>query len=87
MNLKKSTKINAVMFYDNKTNNVIGSTDMNITFDDYNKKCKKNGVNLKTMYNFNFTLNKTVMSNEYIFKLYSYSDNRYNCSYIELNTV
>ncbi len=39
------------------------------------------------MYNFNFTLNKTVKSNEYTFKLYSYSDSRYNCSYIELNKV
>lgn len=87
MNLKKSTKINAVMFYDNKTNNVIGSTDMNITFDDYNNKCINNGVNLKKMYNFNYTLNKTIKSDKYIFKLYSYSDNRYNCSYIELNIL
>lgn len=88
MNLNKNTRINALMYVDKNNSTVVSSRDLNMIFDSYVNSCD-NGIktNLNAMYRFNYTKEKSMTSNEYEFTIYSYQDNRYNCSFIELKKL
>ena len=88
MILNKNTQINAVMYFDKNNSTVVSSSDLNMSFESYLNGCNNMiKANLNTMYSFNYTKEKSITSNEYEFTIYSYQDNRYNCSFIELKKL
>lgn len=88
MNLNKNTQINGVMYHDKNSSSVIGSCDLNMSFETYINRCDNDiKSNLNMMYSFNYTKEKPLISNGYIFTLCSYKDVRYTCSFIELKKI
>ncbi len=88
MNLNKNTQINGVMYYEKNNSNVIGSFDLDMSFETYIDRCNNEiKSKLNRMYSFNYTKEKPIISNGYVFTLCSYKDDRYNCSFIELKKI
>jgi len=96
MKLTKSTKINLVIFRDNNLKNInVFSADMNTTFGQYLKQCKKTLYNSKgkaanipnsinQMLQFNFYFSCSERSCGRTLNLYHYEDARFICSFIEI---
>lgn len=85
MNLDKNTLINGVMYFDKNSSKLICSSDLNTSFENYINSCNQVvKTDLNKMYSFNYTRGNTLISNGYKFTLCSYKDNRYTCSFIEL---
>ena len=82
MKLKPSTKINSVLFYEKNTNEIIGSSDLNMTFGEYNQRSLGK---TQSMYGLNYKLEKTVRSQGYTFKLYICDNDKFVAQFIELS--
>jgi hypothetical protein len=81
MKLKPSTKINSVLFYKKDTNEVIGSSDLNMTFGEYNQRSLGK---TESMLGLDYKLEKTVRSQGYTFKLYVCENENLITQFIEL---
>jgi hypothetical protein len=95
MTLTKNTKINSVLFFEkSKQGKVVFSANLNMTFSEYLKSCKKPvyssnqttliSTNINKMLGFNYILQKSIKSQGYTMKWYAYEDNDFICSFIEL---
>jgi len=88
MNLKKNTQINGVMYYDKNSSIVVNSLDLNMSFESYVNSCNNSmKTSLNKMYSFNYIKGKTLITNEYVFTLFNYKDDRYTCSFIEIKEL
>lgn len=72
MKLKRTTKINAISYIFKSENIVLFSSNMNISVDDYLKKCpKSSNIILKD----NWIFNKSLVSGKNTFYLYNCGHN------------
>jgi hypothetical protein len=81
MKLTKNTKVNAVIFHKNGTDLVIGSMDLNMTFNEYDKLAK--GMT-QSMLNLDYKLKSTLEDEGYIFNHYIHESDKYHAQFIEL---
>jgi hypothetical protein len=80
--LKPNTKVNAVVFYKKNSQEIVMSSDMNMTFDEYNKKSLGK---TQSMYNLDYRLDKTIQSNGYTFKWYVSENEDVLAQFVELS--
>ena len=80
--LKPNTKVNSVVFYKKNSTELIMSTDMNMTFDEYNKKSLGK---TQSMYELDYKLNKTFQHQGRTFKLYVCDNDDVCAQFVELS--
>ena len=96
MKLTKSTRVNAVIFTDKKHEDVaVFSADLNLTFGEYLKRCKKplyDGrgraefvpTSINQMLEFDFNFSHSARSCGKTLNLYHFEDARFKCSVVEI---
>jgi hypothetical protein len=80
--LKPNTKVNSVVFYKKNSKDIILSSDMNMTFDEYNRR---SAGKTQSMYNLDYTLKKTIQSNGHTFKWYVSESEDVLAQFVELS--
>ncbi len=80
--LKPNTKVNSVVFHKKDSTDIIMSCDMNMTFDEYNRR---SAGKTQSMYNLDYTLMKTIQSNGYTFKWYVSENEDVLAQFVELS--
>jgi hypothetical protein len=80
--LKPNTKVNAVVYHEKKSKEVIMSSDMNMTFDEYNKRAFGK---TQSMYNLEYKLDKTVHHQGHTFKCYVCDNDDVLAQFVELS--
>jgi len=80
--LKPNTKVNAVVFYKKNSQELVMSSDMNMTFDEYNKKSLGK---TQSMYNLDYRLDKTIQSQGHTFKWYVCDNDDVCAQFVELS--
>ena len=80
--LKPNTKVNAVVFYKKNSKEVIMSSDMNMTFDEYNQRAFGK---TQSMYNLDYKLSKTIQYQGHTFKCYVCDNDDVCAQFVELS--
>jgi hypothetical protein len=87
MKLELSTRINAISA-NNNSNFVIGSADLNMTFQEYINRCKKYGVPymelLNSLLNIDYNLVERYDNDKYTFNFYYGATSNISSTFIEL---
>ncbi|MCZ2337743.1 MAG: hypothetical protein LC127_05970 [Chitinophagales bacterium] len=88
MRLTPNTRINAIVNHITGNDNLIMSSDLNMTFAEYLKLSHKNigheSNRLKDMLQVDYTLQKTLQSQGYTFEWYVYQDNGKTYQFVAL---
>lgn len=96
MKLTNNTRINSILFKDEVVKDeVVFSANLNTTFQDYIQASKRNlknaknndlkkKTNLDDMLAFDYKLDSIKETTKYTFSMYSYKDDRFTASFIEL---
>lgn len=88
MRLTPQTRINAIVNHIEGNNNLIMSSDLNMTFAQYLNLSHKNisheSNRLKDMLKVDYTLQKTLQSQGYTFEWYVYQDNGKTYQFVAL---
>ena len=80
--LTPNTKVNSVIFYKKNSTDIIMSSDMNMTFDEYNRMSVGR---TQSMYNLDYTLKKSFQSDGYTFKWYVFENEDVLAQFVELS--